>query len=344
MSSTPPEGLPPVEQATDPTTVTASRTRLVLRSLAGLGFSLAIGAFAVWKLDVKPREVLHHVGEAPLWMVGLCVVSGFVNFAFQSLRWHAVMGPLLGLRYVDAYAAQVVGYMFNQLIPLRGGDLLRVHYLGRRTGKSRATILGTEVVDRWLDLWGWIPTVLVLALVTDLPPRIFTLLKMFGGGLGAAAVTMIVLTRRGYTPRPGSRLASLYGAFRAGIGAFSSWRTLAIAVAIAPLPWLWEAFVIGRSAVGFGADMGLARSFVVLVAFNMGMVVPSPGAIGPMETGGTLALKAFGMDPSKAFAFMTVYHLAQILPGVIAGVVILTAQGERLFGSPAPAITPKPPG
>jgi uncharacterized membrane protein YbhN (UPF0104 family) len=331
------EDLPPPEPepevlADGPPAAPTPRWRVVLRGVAGASVGLVVAALVMWKLGVKPVQVLHDVAEAPLWVVAVCVVSGFVNFAFQSLRWHAVMGPLLGLGYVNAYRAQVVGYMFNQLLSLRGGDLLRVQYLGRRTGKSRATILGTEVVDRWLDLWGWIPTVLILSLVTDLPARIYTLLAMFGGGLGAAAITMIVLTRRGYTPRPGSRFAALYASFRAGLGAFGSRRTLAIALLIAPLPWLWEALVIGFVVRGFGAHLSLAQAFVVLVAFNMGMVVPSPGAIGPMETGGTVALHFFGMDQSKAFAFMTVYHLSQIVPGVIAGVAVLVAEGESLFG------------
>jgi uncharacterized membrane protein YbhN (UPF0104 family) len=70
----------------------------------------------------------------------------------------------------------------------------------------------------------------------------------------------------------------------------------------------------------------------VLIGFNVAMVVPSPGAVGSVETGGTAALVFFGVDQSKALAFMFVYHFTQLLPGIATGMGILVAEGEKLFG------------
>jgi uncharacterized membrane protein YbhN (UPF0104 family) len=281
---------------------------------------------------VKPDKVAASFGGVPAWAVLACVASGFVMLALQSLRWHAVMKPLLGLTFGQAYRAQLIGYMFNVMLWGRGGDLLRVQYLGRRTGKSRATILGTEVVDRWLDFWGWMPTMLILAAVGDVPSWIWKAVALFGGLLGGWGITMVVLTTRGYTPRPGSRFAAVYGSFRTGVEAFRSRRTVLIALFIAPLSWLWEASFIHFVTPAFGIHVDLTRAFCVLVGFNLAMVVPSPGAIGTEEAGGVKAFAFFGVDPSKALAFMIVYHLAQMIPGVVAGVAVLVAEGESLFG------------
>jgi glycosyltransferase 2 family protein len=310
---------------------------MLARTLGGVVVGVGIAAGAAWLLGVKPDELAKSLAGVPAWCVVLCAASSFVVLALQSLRWHAVMKPVLGLRYPQAYRAQVVGYMFNALLPARGGDLLRVQYLGRRTGKSRATILATEIVDRWLDWWGWIPLMLVMIPIARPPSWMFTALALFGGGLTAWAITMVVLGRRGYQPRAGSRFGAVYGAFQTGIGAFRSRRTLAIAFFLAPLPWIWEALVIQTSAHGFGIDLGFARSFCVLIGFNAAMAVPSPGAIGTVETGGTAALMFFGIDQSKALAFILVYHFAQLLPGIAAGAAILIAEGERLFGKVAVA-------
>jgi uncharacterized membrane protein YbhN (UPF0104 family) len=309
-----------------------SRARAAIRAVLGLASGLIVAGVAGWWLGVKPGEVLAYVRSVPAWVVLFCVASSFVVLAFQSARWHSVMGPLLHLRYADAYRAQVVGMMFNALLPARGGDLLRVQYLGRRTGKGRAVILGTEAVDRWLDWWGWFPVMFVLALLGPVPPWLYKALGLFGMMLGSWATLMIVLARRGYVPKPGSRLGEAFASFRTGIEAFSSWRTVVLALAVAPLPWLWESFAIRTAAGAFGIDLTLAMAFSVLIGFNVATVVPSPGAIGSVETGGTAALVYFGVDQSKALGFMFVYHFSQLLPGIATGAAILVAEGEKLFG------------
>lgn len=309
-----------------------SGAHLALRAILGLIGGLLVAGVAGWWLGVKPAEVLGYVVGVPVWSVVFCVASSFVVLGFQSLRWYEVMGPLLHLRYLDAYRAQAVGEMFNDLLAARAGDFLRVQYLGRRTGKSRAVILGTEAVDRWLDWWGWFPVLFVLALLGPVPSWLYKALGLFAMALASWATLMIVLARRGYVPKPGSRLGEAFASFRTGIEAFSSWRTLVLAVAVAPLPWLWEAFAIRTAAHGFGIDLTLAMAFSVLIGFNVAMVVPSPGSIGSIETGGTAALVYFGVDQSKALGFMFVYHFSQLLPGIALGAAILVGQGEKLFG------------
>jgi hypothetical protein len=310
---------------------------LILRGLLGVAAGLAVAGATGYFLKVDPAEVARHALTMAPWALVLCVLSGFVVMALQALRWHSVMGPLLGLRYGQAYRTQIVGMMFNALLPFRGGDFLRVQYLGRRTGKSRATIFGTEIVDRWLDWWGWIPVILVLSLVSSVPPWVFKAMAAFATILVSWGGGMILLTRRGYEPRPGTRFAAIYGALRTGVNAFRGRRMWLIALVIAPLPWLWEAIVLTTAPRGVGIHISLPMAYCVLVGMNLAAVVPSPGQIGTVEAGGTAALAFFGVDHSKALAFMIVYHFAQLLPRIVAGVAILVAEGESLFGGPARA-------
>jgi uncharacterized membrane protein YbhN (UPF0104 family) len=275
---------------------------------------------------------LRYVAGVSPWVIALCISSAFVVLALQALRWYAVMQPLLGLRYSDAYRALIVGVLFNSILPARGGDLLRVQYLGRRTGKSRATILGTEIVDRWLDWWGWIPSFLFLCAVSDPPRWLYKALGLFGAVLVVWAVLMVVLVRAA----PAGRFARVWESLRAGVSAFRSRRTWLIALLIAPLPWLWEAFILTQASRGFGIELSLVQAFSVMIAFNLATIVPSPGAVGTVEVGGTAALLFFGVDQSRALAFMFVYHFSQLLPGIAGGAAVLVAQGEKLVGTEQP--------
>lgn len=309
-----------------------SSARGILRTLLGLALGLGVAVVAGYLLGVKPHDAMAYASGISPWAIVACAVSSFAVLAFQALRWHSVMVPLLGMRYTDAYRAQVIGLMFNNVLPARGGDLLRVQYLGRRTGKSRATILGTEIVDRWLDWWGWIPTFIVVCLVTTPPSWLYKALGIFGAVLTAWAAAMVILTRRRYEPKPGSKFGQIWSAIQTGIVSFRSPRTWLIALFVAPLPWLWETGAIVFLARAFGIDLGPVEAFSVLIGFNLATVVPSPGGIGPIEAGGTAALVFFGVDQSQALALMIVYHLTQLVPAIVTGVVILVAEGERLFG------------
>jgi hypothetical protein len=310
------------------TPATPSVSRQGVRTALGLTGGIALAVAFAWRLDVHPRAVLEHARGISPWGVAGCFASAFVVLAFQALRWHLVMAPLLRLRYGQAYRALLVGVMFNALLPARGGDLLRVQYLGRRTGTSRATILGTEFVDRWLDWWGWFPILFVLAATTQLPAWIYTALALFGVALLASAVAMVAAARRGYTPKPGSRLAQAYRSFRVGVDAFASRRTLVIALAVAPLPWIWETGTIALAGRAFQVHLSFAMAFSVLVGFNVATLIASPGGVGSLEAGGTAALAFLGVDHSQALAFMLVYHATQLLPAVVSGLAILIA--ERL--------------
>jgi uncharacterized membrane protein YbhN (UPF0104 family) len=304
----------------------------VLRFVLGLGAGAIVAIGVGYVTGVRLADVVRYASGVSAWLVIGCVASSFVVLALQSARWHQVMWPLLGLTYGQAYRAQIVGFMFNALLPARGGDLLRVQYLGRRTGKSRATILGTEIVDRWLDWWGWIPTFLVLCLLSRPPSWLYKALGIFGSVLVVWAGVMLLLTRRGWRPSGDGRFARVWAALTTGITAFRSPRIWAIALLLGPLPWLWESLAISVAARAFGIDISWLMSFSVLIGFNLAMVVPSPGALGSVEAGGTAALLFFGVDQYKAMAFMFVYHLTQLLPGVIGGVVLLIVERERLFG------------
>jgi glycosyltransferase 2 family protein len=310
----------------------------------GLFAGLSVAFVAGYLLGVKPRVVLAHLGSVSPWALVACIASAYVILGLQALRWYSVMKPVIGLRYGQAYRAQIVGTMFNAILPARGGDLLRVQYLGRRTGKSRVAIFGTEIVDRWLDWWGWIPAFVVMLAFASPPAWMWKVLGVFGGSLSVWALAMVLLTNSGYTPRVGSRFARIYVPLKRGLEAFRAPRTWIIAFGLAPLPWLWETFVLASVAPLFGIHLTLVSAFCVLVAFNLASVISSPGAVGTVEAGGTAALVYFGVDQSRALAFMFIYHFAYLLPAIVGGVFVLVSEGERLFGAAVvePEVVPEP--
>jgi len=301
--------------------------RLWLRTVAGLLAGIFAAAAVVVYLGISQRALiasLHGVAEQPLF---LAAIGGLVLMALQALRWWVVMRPVLDLRYGQAFRAMMVGFFFNVLLPARGGDLLRVQYLGKRTGISRAKLLGTEIVDFWSDKWGWVAAFPIVCLLGSPPSWLFRAVLLMGGlvlGIGI----LLALMASGLLRRGPHWLTNLRDGFAA-----NHWkRLLVVETVIAPLPWLWETFVIVVAGHALGLDLSAMQAFAALTAFNIATTVPSPGNAGSFEAGGTLALIAFGVPKETALAFIFLYHLTQVVPGFVGGVLVLVIEGETLFG------------
>ncbi|HEY5676030.1 MAG TPA: lysylphosphatidylglycerol synthase transmembrane domain-containing protein [Myxococcales bacterium] len=311
--------------------------RLWLRTLLGLLAGLLAAFAVVFYLGISQRELiasLHGVTEQPLLFAA---VGGLVLMGLQALRWCVVMRPLLKLSYGQAYRAMMVGFTFNVLLPARGGDLLRVQYLGKRTGTSRAKLLGTEIVDFWSDKWGWVAAFPILCLFGTPPSWLFRALLLMGA-LVVGVGLLLALMASGVLRRGPAWLTNLRDGFAA-----NHWkRLLVVETVIAPLPWLWETFVIMVAGHALGLDLSAMQAFAALTAFNVATTVPSPGNAGSFEAGGTLALIAFGIPKETALAFIFLYHLTQVVPGFMGGVLVLVMEGETLFGKKSLLRMPKP--
>ena len=304
--------------------------RFWVRALVGLCAGLAAAAAVGAYLGISQRELIATIHDVALEPLLLAAGGGLILMGLQALRWWVVMRPLLTLTYGQAYRALMVGFAFNVILPARGGDLLRVQYLGKRTGVSRAKLLGTEIVDFWSDKWGWVAAFPVVCLLGTPPSWLFRALLLIGAvviGVGA------FLALLGSGLWRGSSMPAFVNNLRDGF-AVNHWkRLLAVETLIAPLPWLWETFVIAIAAHALGLDLTPMQAFAALTAFNVATAVPSPGNAGSFEAAGTLALAAFGVPKETALAFIFLYHLTQVVPGFIGGALVLVMEGEQIFGS-----------
>ena len=229
--------------------------RFRTRALVGLCAGLAVACAAAAWLGISKRELiasLHGVVPGPLV---LAAAGALILLGLQSLRWWMVMRPLLDLSYGQAYRAMMVGFFFNVLLPARGGDLLRVQYLGKRTGVSRAKLLGTEIVDFWSDKWGWVAAFPVICLFGTPPPWLFRALLLIGFAVLSVGALLAVM---GSGLWRGSRTPRFIQNLRDGF-AVNHWkRLLAVETLIAPLPWLWETLVIALAGHALGLDLSPA--------------------------------------------------------------------------------------
>jgi uncharacterized protein (TIRG00374 family) len=310
--------------------------RLSRRALLRGGLGIAISAFAIWVLlqavDVRAAfEVLR--SASPAWIL-VMVGTVLVDIGFRGARWRALLAPIAPLPYRRVLGYTYVGYLANNVLPARLGELYRSHALGEGEGISRPTVLGTVVVERVVD------TVMVVAIAAvavivlnargDMSSAVllglaFVALLVIGLGLAIAAhrlpgadrVAAIIATR--------PRLLELARRLRDGLAVAGRPRTLAAAILCSAVAWSASATTFLAAGQAIGVQLSFTQAALLTCGVALATVIPSgPGYLGTFELTTVGIAGTFGVGRDDAFAMGLLVHVIILavtsIGGLIAGV------------------------
>jgi glycosyltransferase 2 family protein len=304
--------------------VAASRSdRGGLRNVLGLAISLvALVAFIWWATKQERPEF--PTGGRELFELGACLVIYAVAMLLRGWRWHTILREAhVDHARADAYALTVVGYMGNNVLPARGGELLRVLLLGERTNARRRVILGTIIAERFLDLLTVVTLFAALTIgdVGDKPLGLAPLALVAGVVLTGAAVLALlkVVRRRGRL----ERFAEIVRPFAHATRVLVGWSGVVLA-AVTVAVWLLEAsiFWLVGDSLHLGINPVEALFLVVLTSF-VAIIPSAPGYIGTFEAAVVFGLKALGVEGGQALAFALLIRFLIYVPITVVGLGLM---------------------
>ncbi|MCZ6539430.1 MAG: lysylphosphatidylglycerol synthase transmembrane domain-containing protein [Chloroflexi bacterium] len=307
------------------------------------------------------------LSDANYAFIAPSLVLYFIAVMFRTGRWKFLLRPLIGQPKRSIFAVVVVGYMANNLIPVRIGEVVRSYYLSLRETVSAPAAFGTVAVERATDVLtllfflaaaGLMGTVGVERAVGDISSDIpggavvlaLVALLPFIGVL--AVVVVISMANRATVLRWIDRSMFMVGRelrntllgiaerLLEGLTVVSSPSAL-FKVFLWSVPvWAAEAAMYYLIALGFDLrpvfDSQIEFIAVVLVftsAANLAGVVPSTaGGWGPFDFFGALALVALGVEEEVAAAYALTVHVALWVPPTLLGAVLLVADRRSLSG------------
>ena len=85
------------------------------------------------------------------YLVSSVIFLIFIIF-LRSIRWRFLFIKKTNIN--DLYKSQLIGYMGNNVLPLRLGELLKAYYLEKKSKISKYEVIGTVILERVLDLVG----------------------------------------------------------------------------------------------------------------------------------------------------------------------------------------------
>lgn len=329
----------------------------------GLGVSLALLVALVYQVDLG--EIAVALSKANYIYVVPAVGLYFVAVYFRAVRWRYLLSPLRSFRVARLYPVVVIGYMANNLLPARLGELVRSYYLAQREQFNTSTTLATVVVERVYD------GLTLLAFAAVSAPALLALGKFdenndfvagyvyvlagltvlaFVGVLGI--LTFLAVAPDGVQARLMApllrvlpvglrpRVRELVRMFVQGLRSLSSPRRhLGLFVLSLPV-WLFEGAMYFLVSYSFGIDsyfgsVGVLLLVVVLLTAtsNLATSVPTAiGGIGPFEVVAQQTLVALGVGSAVAATYAGFLHLVALwLPVNLVGLAIMWKQNLSLW-------------
>ncbi|MEM7811292.1 MAG: lysylphosphatidylglycerol synthase transmembrane domain-containing protein [Planctomycetota bacterium] len=315
---------------------------------SAIGF--AVTALCLWLAfrGIEPATVMARIAGAN-WgyvvpMTGVLVVF----FALKSYRWALLLRPVAAVPVGSAAQALLIGFMGNNVLPLRLGEGMRAVVLSRRHGLSAAAVLSSIVLERLLDAASAVALLVVavacLPELGEVIPGLAAWVTLAACGVAAifGGLTLYVLRTEWFVAVasrllravrfvPDGFVLRIEGLLRSGSLGMDALRrprlglpivavSLAKWVVVATLPWL--------ALAAFGRSLSPAASAMTNSVIALGIAAPSaPGFFGVVQYCFRVSVVPLGVPPETAVAASWLYHVVQFVPVTLIGLGCLWATG-----------------
>lgn len=330
------------DSVSQPVLRSAARSGVVRQWALGIG----IGSIALWLTfrNVSLPELKAAVRVLNPWLAAVALTLNIGALLVMIVRWQVFLTAIRQpVAFAEAFRAMVLGQMINILVPLRLGEIVRVHALSQRTAVPRTEALVTIAVEKLLDLvlfGGGLLLVGVLAVaprdVSTRPMTFVASAALLAGlvwllGSHPRAVITGTTTALGVLPRRVSLFA--LERLRRVVDGVAALRTARTSVNVAILSVLMLALSTLTNYVlflAFGLQLSLMAAFVLLLLLKAGNLPPSlPGKLGTVNLVTAFSLSLYGVDEPVAVAYAIVLYVVTLLPKVLIGA--LYASDRRLW-------------
>ncbi len=304
----------------------------------GIGISLICVVLLLLKIDFN--KLLAAFREMDWRYLLPAVGFTFVSYYFRAVRWRFLLLPIKKTLMDNLFAATIIGYMANNLLPARLGEFVRAYALGEKEGVDKSAVFATLVLDRLFDGFTVLIILLIAFFTVTLPPGMEKVQHglVLGGyvtlAIYVAVIVFLVLLKR-YTfatlqfvrgllrPFPtavAERAIPVLGSFIEGLRISSRVAELSALFLSSLVIWFFAILPVDMVLRSFGITLPITASMFIMVFLVFAVMVPaSPGYIGTYHYACVTGLGAFGIRDEKALSIALVIHAISFFPVIIAG-------------------------
>jgi uncharacterized protein (TIRG00374 family) len=300
-------------------------------------FGLLISIGLIWLIIEKYdfESTWKIVRETPISFLVIMMAIYLSTFIFRTIRFKLMLIDFPEFRFRHILKSLILGFAGNNIIPARGGELLRMEYINRETNISRTTALTSIGLEKVLDavvLLSFLLAAGIFFLKTNeyfiyiikvislvfIPTITFLIASRIWGG---QIIKWLGLRNGKFFKFFSKQFMNFYAALSFLKADINTLQILVISIFI----WFLEGlvFVLGLKAIGLGSSLML-MGIVALCIVNFGILIPSsPGYIGLFQAAFIVALASFHIPETDSLAAGIIIHSCQFFPITLLGMIIM---------------------
>lgn len=308
------------------------RTLLVL-----IGFAISIVLLVFLFRNIQPSELVAALKGANYWWLLPNILMVAFGMYQRAYRWRSMLDPIKRVSYSNLLAATCIGFMANNVLPLRLGEFVRAYSLSSQDkGISKSASLASIFVERMvfdlvalLLIFGAVVTFSNLAVHDDMKDGVLVAVGIALVGVVFMFLLALMPTQSGaiisktlfFLPkRIKEKIQQFVAKFSRGLEFIRDPRKLASVSVQTIVLWLFMGLSNWFVFRAFGFDLPVTASFVLLVVVSVSILIPSsPGFVGVYHAGTVWTLTNYNIPPAEALSFALVLHAAQYIPITLMG-------------------------
>jgi glycosyltransferase 2 family protein len=326
-----------------------------LTIFVGLVISAIALYFAFRQADFG--EIAEAFRNANYIFVALATLLVVVTVCIRGLRWSVLTEGRIS--FADGVWLFNIGFLFNNVLPARLGEIARAVLAGRRPRMHFTSALSSIVVERLFDMVAVGILIGMVLIFLDLPPWATTAGGIMAGG---AVLGIIFLAFAAHYPEPalsfGSRVLAILPRigreqaehflrpFVEGLAGVSRWPVFIGGMILSVIAWLASGFAAWVLMHAFWDKAPLIMGMLAVAAAGLGIAVPAaPSGVGPFEAVVLAAFTAIGYEDNLTRSYALTLHLVNFLVTSVIGIIGLVREGTSFaeVARAAEAVTEKAP-
>jgi glycosyltransferase 2 family protein len=304
-------------------TTESARRRVPLLGLAISGIALV--AVALWAS--RQTAPTFPTSSRSLLELAAALAVYAIATGLRGARWSAILRRArIVCAPVEPYALTVVGYMGNTVLPLRGGEVLRVILLTNRSSADWREAAGSIVPERLLDLAALAILLIAVTIAqiggepAGIAPSLVAAVLLVS--VSTVGLGYLALRRRGHLQSFAERVRPFTYASRALVEPIGA-ALLVLSIGI----WLVEALVFWLVADSLSLHITLLEALMVDVLASFSALIPAgPAYIGTYDAAILLGLRALRVPSSAAIAFTLLVRFVIFVPITLFGLILVVVR------------------